>query len=236
MKRIWLLSLATMMLGAAPTWAGDLVRPAMERFAQDTDETPNLRRHVIPLAGRLGCNGRACHGSFQGQGGFRLSLFGYDFDADHKALMGEEEPRIDLENPTKSLVLLKATTQEDHDGGKRLKLGTWQYRLMHKWIQSGAENISDDAPEFASLEVVPKEIIFKKPGEKVRLQVIVNWTDGSREDVTCLSRFRTNNDQVATISEDGLVTATKSGDTHVVAFYDNGIVPIPVMQPISTKK
>ena len=38
--------------------------------------------------GRLGCNGRACHGSFQGQGGFRLSLFGYDFKADHEALLG----------------------------------------------------------------------------------------------------------------------------------------------------
>ena len=38
-----------------------------------------------PLFGRLGCNGRACHGSFQGQGGFRLSLFGYDFKADHES-------------------------------------------------------------------------------------------------------------------------------------------------------
>jgi hypothetical protein len=34
---------------------------------------------VGPLLGRLGCNGRACHGSFQGQGGFQLSLFGYDY-------------------------------------------------------------------------------------------------------------------------------------------------------------
>ena len=51
-----------------------------------TAEVPNFQRHVLPLMGRLGCNGRACHGSFQGQGGFRLSLFGYDFKSDHNAL------------------------------------------------------------------------------------------------------------------------------------------------------
>ncbi|MEO1991706.1 MAG: hypothetical protein ABGW78_07225, partial [Pirellulales bacterium] len=34
------------------------------------EEAPDFRRHVVPLMGRLGCNGRACHGSFQGQGGF----------------------------------------------------------------------------------------------------------------------------------------------------------------------
>ena len=60
--------------------------------------------------------------------------------------------------------------------------------------------------------------------------------DGSQEDVTCLARFRTNNDQVADIDENGLVASSKSGDTHVVAFYDNGVVPVPVMQPVSTKK
>ena len=49
-------------------------------------DAPDFQRHVVPLLGRLGCNGRSCHGSFQGQGGFRLSLFGYDFQADHDAL------------------------------------------------------------------------------------------------------------------------------------------------------
>ena len=56
------------------------------RFAVETDEIPDFQKHVVPLFGRLGCNGRSCHGSFQGQGGFQLSLFGYDFDADQHAL------------------------------------------------------------------------------------------------------------------------------------------------------
>ena len=41
---------------------------------------------MIPLLGRSGCSGRECHGSFSGQGGFQLSLFGYEPEADFAAL------------------------------------------------------------------------------------------------------------------------------------------------------
>jgi len=83
------------------------------RFAQtaenavNEDESPDFRRHVVPLMGRLGCNGRACHGSFQGQGDFRLSLFGYDFKADHENLLQGEEPRVNIDNLEASLFLQK---------------------------------------------------------------------------------------------------------------------------------
>src|SRR5262245_16597648 len=80
---------------AADSSPGDnIVPPISERFAKpDATETPSFQRHVVPLVGRLGCNGRACHGSFQGQGGFRLSLFGYDFKADHESLFDKDSPR-----------------------------------------------------------------------------------------------------------------------------------------------
>ena len=73
-----------------------------DRFHADSDnaaESPDFRRHVVPLMGRLGCNGRACHGSFQGQGDFRLSLFGYDFKADHENLLQGEDPRVNIDRP-----------------------------------------------------------------------------------------------------------------------------------------
>ncbi len=72
-----------------------------DRFHADSNnpaESPDFRRHVVPLMGRLGCNGRACHGSFQGQGDFRLSLFGYDFKADHENLLQGENPRVNIDN------------------------------------------------------------------------------------------------------------------------------------------
>src|SRR5277367_6584481 len=96
------------------------------RFASSTSEVPNLQRHLLPLMGRLGCNGRACHGSFQGQGGFRLSLFGYDFKADHDALLKDGSQRVDREAPEVSKIIQKPTLEIPHKGGKKLEAGTWQ--------------------------------------------------------------------------------------------------------------
>ena len=85
--------------------ADDVIAPANERFAsKDAAEVPKFQQHVVPLLSRLGCNGRACHGSFQGQGGFRLSLFGYDFKLDHEGLAKgdkdkDKEPRVLVEEP-----------------------------------------------------------------------------------------------------------------------------------------
>ena len=35
------------------------------------------------------------------------------------------------------------------------------------------------------------------------------------------------------VNDDGQITAHAPGDTHIVAFYDNGITPVPVMLPVS---
>ena len=72
--------------------AADEILPSVsERFAAaDAKDEPDFQRHVSPLLGRLGCNNRACHGSFQGKGGFRLSLFGYDFSQGYTSLEGSE--------------------------------------------------------------------------------------------------------------------------------------------------
>src|SRR5690606_27677142 len=84
--------------------------PLSVRFAGDTvEELPDFQRHIGPLLGRLGCNGRACHGSFQGRGGFALSLFGYDFAADHAALTAADAARVDPEDVAESLILAKPT-------------------------------------------------------------------------------------------------------------------------------
>jgi len=205
-----------------------------ERIQQPGNaEVPDFRQHVVPLLGRLGCNGRACHGSFKGQGGLRLSLFGYDFPLDHKSLTGGEEPRVDLDEVAESLMLQKPTTAIPHEGGQRMKADSWEYELLSRWIASGAKGLAADQPDLVELLVTPREIVFDKAGETVPLKVSAVWADGTTEDVTELTRFRTNNEQVALIDEDGLVTGHDQGDTHVVAFFDNGVVPVPVILPVS---
>ena len=113
------------------------------RYANaDTTDTPDFQKHVIPLLGRLGCNGRACHGSFQGRGGFQLSLFGYDFAADHAAMLDESSGRVDINDVDESLILAKPVDADAHEGGKRFDEGSWQFHVLRKWITEGAKHES----------------------------------------------------------------------------------------------
>ena len=70
------------------------------------------------LAGSFGCNSAACHGSFKGKGGFRLSLFGQSPESDHGAI---HDGRIDLDSPMDSLLLIKPSGREKHGGGIRFR-------------------------------------------------------------------------------------------------------------------
>ena len=219
-------------LWLASTAGAQAVRPDFP--AKD----PSFRRHVIPLLSRAGCSARECHGSFAGQGGFQLSLFGYDFAADHQELTQdadgtEGEVRVNSIDPAKSLLVMKPTLQVKHKGKERIQKDSWEHRLLLDWITSGAKDDSAKTAEFDELEVLPREILFRHPGEKTPLKVIARWKDGTVEEVTQLTRFRSNDESIASISETGVVECKGKGDTHVVAFYDNGVAPIPVMLPVS---
>ncbi|MSU26728.1 MAG: DUF1549 domain-containing protein [Pedosphaera sp.] len=216
-------------------------RTPEQRFTDLTKaEEPSFRRHVVPLISRAGCNGRECHGSFQGRGGFQLSLFGYDFDKDLKQMTvnadgDEKQVRINRELPEKSLLLTKGTNEEPHKGKERYKKGSWEYNMVLKWIQRGAKSDVEATGDFDRLEISPKEVVFKKAGDKVQLRVLAYWKDGTVEDVTQLTRFRSNDDSVSTISLSGVAEAKDKGDTQIVAFYDNGVHPVSVMLPVSEK-
>ena len=233
---------ALYLAGLCGTWqvvtaaevVGEVLEPVSARFrSASVDQTPDFRRHVVPLLGRLGCNGRACHGSFQGRGGFQLSLFGYDFQADHAALLDSESPRVDPQKVGESLILNKPTSAEEHEGGKRYERESWHYHLLRRWIELGANYKPNPQERLQALEVTPSEILFSGSGEKIELRAVAVWEDGTREDVTPLCRFRTNDDSIATVGEDGHVHAGEAGDTHVVVFYDNGVVPVPVLRPVT---
>src|SRR5438067_5453409 len=102
--------------------------PAFVTAAEATPATPvsgakvDFERHLMGVFGRAGCNSGSCHGSFQGRGGFRLSLFGYDPEKDYFALTRDVlGRRLNQVDPDNSLLLLKATGQVPHDGGVRFQ-------------------------------------------------------------------------------------------------------------------
>jgi hypothetical protein len=224
------------LVAPAAALAEDVRSSIDQRFADpNVSEIPQFRQHVVPMLGRLGCNGRACHGSFQGQGGFRLSLFGYDFKADHENLAGGEKPRIDVANPSDSLALKKALMLVDHDGGQRFEENSWSHRVFLNWIKAGAKGVDAETPDLVHLHVSPAETTARQPGDEFSVRAIAEWSDGVREDVTPLCRFSTNNDEIATVDAQGKVTVHDSGDTHIVVCYDDGVVPVEVLLPVSDK-
>src|SRR5438093_6522495 len=116
----------------------------------------SFRNHVLPVMTKAGCNSGACHGAAAGKNGFRLTLRGYDPEADYLTLTRQAGARrIVRQEPAQSLMLLKPTMAVAHGGGLRLKPGSLDYQIIAEWIAAGAPPPRDDAPRPTRLEVLP---------------------------------------------------------------------------------
>src|SRR5262245_47111736 len=49
----------------------------------------SFRTDILPILTKAGCNAGACHGAATGQGGFKLSLLGYDPEEDYDRITRE---------------------------------------------------------------------------------------------------------------------------------------------------
>ena len=103
----------------------------------------------------------------------------------------------------------------DHRGGKRMDEGGWEYNLLLRWIKAGTPSVKEKDATFASLEVEPKEIVFSKPADVAKLRVIARWTDDTREDVTPLCRFRSNDDALLNPSRSTLNSDSNEPRSHL---------------------
>lgn len=199
-----------------------------------TVERVDFDRHVMGLLLRTGCSSGSCHGSFQGKGGLYLSLFSYSPDKDYQAFTREGlGRRINLANPDQSLLLLKATGQVPHGGGVRFARNSYPYQVFREWIAQGARR-DPTRGEVKQVTVTPAGHEFQKAGQSARLQVWAEFADGSKEDVTLFSEFRSNDDYVAEVKPDGSVTALRPGDTTAVITYRGNVrtarllIPVPL--------
>jgi hypothetical protein len=221
------LAFACLLVDAAPAPAGEPIRTPDGTSIHKVD----FERHVMGLLGRLGCNNGSCHGSFQGKGGLRLSLFGYDPEKDFLALTREAHGRrIDRTDAERSLVLLKPTGQVEHGGKVRFGKASWAYRVLHAWLADGAA-WTQGSGEVKSLRVTPAELAFHRPGQSGRLRVHATFADGSTEEVTALCDFRTSDDGVAEVGGLGAVKAVRAGDAAVIVSYRGNVVGVCVLVP-----
>jgi len=192
-------------------------------------EHVDFERHITSLLGRLGCNAGTCHGSFQGKGGFRLSLFGQSPAMDFAAIAGDAQ-RIDRREPSESLILKKATGREEHEGGVRLRVGTWEYRLLERWIETGGRHVTGQG-RVEQLLLEPQRPAVLAVGESVAVRVTARFAAGGQEVVTALCSFRVQDEAIAQVDFLGEVIANKPGDTFLIASYRGMFVSLPIVVP-----
>ena len=123
------------------------------------ESTPPLfLRDIAPILDKKGCSVAACHGKFGGRGGFQVSLLTLSPQDDYDPLIrGARGRRVNLIDPDKSLLLLKATGQVSHVGGQRFAVGSREYNLLRRWIAAGAPYDPATDPKLVTLSVSPAE-------------------------------------------------------------------------------
>src|SRR5216117_3914303 len=100
--------------------------------------TVNFPNQIVPIFTKAGCNAGGCHGKSSGQNGFKLSLLGFEPSEDYEHLIMEARGRrIFPAAPERSLLLLKATGELPHGGGKRLEKSSRDYELLMSGFRRG---------------------------------------------------------------------------------------------------
>ncbi len=193
----------------------------------------SFRNHVIPMMTKIGCNSGACHGALAGKGGQKLSLRGYNPEADYFVLTRQAlGRRVNLIEPNKSLVLRKPTLAVPHGGGLKLEVGSPDYNLLADWIAAGAPGPSADDLAIQRLEVLPAVAVLKP---KDTLQVLVRawYSDGHSEDVTRWAKFSSSEDLVAAVDADGKATVAGYGETAITVWYSNLVAAGRIASPLA---
>ncbi len=186
----------------------------------------SFRNHVESVLSKQGCNTGACHGARAGQKGFRLTLFGFDVDADYTYLTRQAVGRrIVPTDPGRSLILTKPTGLLPHKGGVRLDPGSLEYRVLAEWIASGVPGPKADDPQIVRLEVLPKfsrQTLASDSGRSTQqLVVLAHFSDGHVEDATRWAKYTSANTAVATVDERGKATIVGAGEAAIKVWYLN---------------
>lgn len=175
---------------------------------------------IIPIFTKSRCNSGGCHGKAEGQNGFKLSVFGFDPEADHAALMAEGRGRrISLTAPTSSLLLRKATARIPHGGGLKIESDSDRYRLIARWIAEGATLKASDESPVVRIELEPVDrVLAAKEAQQLRVTAVL--ANGNRRCVTVESEFQSNAANIAAVDERGLVQAGDNpGEAAILARY-----------------
>jgi hypothetical protein len=209
------------------------VRLSVSCEAVDVDLPINFTNQIVPIFTKLGCNSGGCHGKASGQNGFKLSLLGFEPDIDFNALVKEARGRrIFPAAPDYSLLLLKASGQWPHGGGKRMEAGSDEYKLIRRWVAAGTPKGSPEDPLVTTIRVHPEHRIMTRQNQQ-QLAVYAHYSDGSVQDITRRAQYESNDTEIAVVDSAGLVrTFGMSGEAAIMARYLGHITTFRASVPL----
>jgi hypothetical protein len=214
------------------TAAGKSVKVPVTVSGTEAPRPINFANQVGPVLTKLGCNSGGCHGKIQGQNGFRLSLLGFDPEFDYMTLVKEARGRrLFPAAPDQSLLLQKAAGVVPHGGGKKTEVGSEEYKVLRRWVASGLPYGSESDPVVTSVTVHPAARVIDRQGRQ-QLAVHAHFSDGTVEDVTRLAQYESNETDIATVTETGLVrTLSMTGQAAVMVRFSGKVTVFRAVVP-----
>jgi hypothetical protein len=212
------------------------VTVAVKAESCDVNLPINFPNQIVPIFTKLGCNSGGCHGKASGQNGFKLSLLGFEPEVDFTSLVKEARGRrLFPAAPEQSLLLTKASGQIAHGGGKRLDAGSDEYRLIRRWVAAGMPYGEPSDPVVTRISVYPEHRVLSRDG-KQQVAVYAHYSDGSTEDITRRAHYESNDQEIALVSEGGLVrTLALSGEAAVMIRYQEHVATFRATVPLGAK-
>ena len=208
----------------------------IEVVGMEAIEPVSFPNQVVPIFTKLGCNSGGCHGKAAGQNGFKLSLLGFEPREDFEHLVNEARGRrLFPAVPDQSLLLTKAINVSPHGGGQRLQQDSQEYRLMLRWIAQGMPYGNETDAVVSQIEVTPTQRTLTRNSSQ-QISVIAHYSNGKREDITRTVQFESNNGDLASVTEQGLVSLTdKAGDAAIMARYQGKVGVFRVSVPLGAE-
>src|SRR5262249_26294683 len=154
----------------------------------------------------------------------KLSLLGFEPEVDYNALVKEARGRrLFPAAPDSSLLLLKASGALAHGGGKRMEVGSDEYRLLRRWIAAGMPVRQKTDPVVTRISVFPERAVLTR-NNRQQFAVYAHYSDGSVEDITRRAQYESNEQEIAIVDSAALVrTLAMSGEAAVMVRYQEHV-------------
>ena len=122
-----------------------------------------------------------------------------------------------------------------HAGGKRMEVGSDEYKLIRRWIASGTPFGSEKDPIVTKITVSPEHRILTR-NNRQQFTVTAHYSDGATQDVTQRAQYESNDTEIAVVEGAALVRSLElSGEAAIMARYLGQVAVFRATVPLGVK-